>query len=122
MRFLLDANLPRSVTGLLSAYGHRFEFARDIGLGAAADEQIAAHAQATDAVLLTRDLGFADTRRYPPTQFAGLVVIRLPDDSPAADIVKLIERFLREPQFLVSLRGRLAIVEADRVRFRPPVP
>jgi hypothetical protein len=37
----------------------------------------------------------------------------------AEDIVRVTERFLREPTFVVSLVGRLAIVEQDRVRFRP---
>ena len=47
MRFLLDANMPRSTLALLARLGHTGEHARDIGLGQAPDAQIAARAAAT---------------------------------------------------------------------------
>jgi predicted nuclease of predicted toxin-antitoxin system len=118
MRFLIDANLPRSAVGLLVGFGHEVDFARDIGLASAPDEQIAIRAQETSAM---RDMDFADIRRYPPSQYAGIVVLRLPDDAVAQEIVRVIERFIKEHQFLDALNGRLAIVETDRVRFRPPL-
>jgi predicted nuclease of predicted toxin-antitoxin system len=92
MRFLIDANLPRSAVRLLVGLGHFVDFARDIGLASATDEAIARRAQESAAALLTRDLDFSDIRRYP-----------------------------REHRYLDALPGRLAIVEPDRVRFRPPV-
>ena len=81
---------------------------------------IAARARLTGAVLLTRDLDFANVRQYPPEDYPGLVVLRLPDDATADVIAGVIERFVREPTFLAASSGRLAIVEPDRVRFRPP--
>jgi predicted nuclease of predicted toxin-antitoxin system len=119
MLFFVDANLPRSVTALLIGLGHQVEFARDAGLGAATDTEIAAHVQKTSAALLTRDLDFGDVRRYPPEDYNGIVVLRLPDDMSAGDIVQVLERFLHEPMFVERLRRRLAIVEPNRVRFRP---
>jgi predicted nuclease of predicted toxin-antitoxin system len=74
VRFLIDANLPRSLAELVSKLGHDVQFARDVGLGT------------------------------------------------APDIVSVAERFLREQRFLSHLSGRLAVVERDRVRFRPPLP
>jgi len=121
MRFLIDANLPRAVIAALERAGHQVEFARDVGLEAAPDEQIAARARESGAALLTRDMDFADVRRYPPDQYFGIVVVRLPDTAVALEIVHVLERFLLEPGFLEPLSGRLAIVEVDRVRFRPPV-
>jgi hypothetical protein len=44
MRFLIDANLPRAVIAVVQSLGHQVEFARDIGLASATDEQIAQHA------------------------------------------------------------------------------
>ena len=121
MLFFVDANLPRSVTALLIGLGHQVEFARDAGFGSATDIEIAAHVRETRAVLLTRDLDFGDVRRYPPDDYGGIVVLRLPDDMIAGDIVHVLERFLREPVFVERLPGRLAIVEPNRVRFRPPL-
>jgi predicted nuclease of predicted toxin-antitoxin system len=119
--FLVDANLRRSVVALLLKLGHHVEFARDIGLAAAPDKDIAARTRLTGAALLTRDLDFADVRRYPPEDYAGIVVLRLPGDATARTIVRVVERFVREPAFLDALSGRVAIVESDRVRFRPPL-
>jgi predicted nuclease of predicted toxin-antitoxin system len=121
MRFLIDANLPRAVIGVVQSLGHEVEFARDIGLASATDEQIAKHALQYAAALLTRDLDFADIRRYPPDRYSGIVVLRLPDTAVAEEIAAAVKRFLSEPGFIASLAGRLAIVEGDRVRFRPPL-
>lgn len=121
MRFLIDANLPRAAIVVCQKFGHQVEFARDIGLAAASDAQIAERARESGAALLTRDLDFADVRRYPPDQYQGIVVLRLPDTTVALEIARVLERFLMEPGFLEPLAGRLAIVEIDRVRFRPPL-
>jgi predicted nuclease of predicted toxin-antitoxin system len=121
MRFLIDANLPRAAILVCQEFGHQVEFARDIGLAAASDAQIAERARESGAALLTRDLDFADVRRYPPDQYPGIVVLRLPDTTVALEIAHVLERFLMEPGFLEPLAGRLAIVEMDRVRFRPPL-
>ena len=119
MRFLLDANLPRSLLAAMLALGHDVEFVRDIGLGDAADDEIAARARSNSAVIVTRDLDFADVRHYPPQIHSGIVVLRLPDNVIAADVVDVMMRFLSVPAFIDRLQGRLAIVETDRVRFRP---
>ena len=121
MRLLIDANLPRAAIVVCQKFGHQVEFARDIGLAAASDAQIAERARESGAALLTRDLDFADVRRYPPDQYPGIVVRRLPDTTVALEIAHVLERFLMEPGFLEPLAGRLAIVEIDRVRFRPPL-
>jgi predicted nuclease of predicted toxin-antitoxin system len=121
MRFLLDANMPRSAVALLLKCGHEVEFARDIGLQAAPDDQIASHAIQSRAVLLTRDLDFSDVRRYPPEKYPGIVVLRLTDIATASEVTRVLERFLAEPAFLGALSRRLVILEVDRVRFRPPL-
>jgi predicted nuclease of predicted toxin-antitoxin system len=105
----------------LQKLGHNAEFARDVGLAAAPDRDIAARAKLTGAVLLSRDLDFANIREFPPEDYAGIVVLRLPDDATARTIVEVVERFARAREFPDGVRGRVAIVEIDRVRFRPPL-
>jgi predicted nuclease of predicted toxin-antitoxin system len=119
MRFLVDANLPRSALGLLQGFGHVAEHVSDCGLAAASDFDIAARACGTRAALLTRDLDFADIRRYPPAHYQGLVVIRLPDDAIAKKILSLLERFLKQTELVAQLPGHIVILEKGRVRFRP---
>ncbi len=119
MRFLVDANLPRSLVAAIARLGHEVEFARDVGLGSAPDDAVATRARERAAAIVTRDLDFADVRNYPPEQFAGIVVIRVPDDMQAAQIVQVALSFFRVAKFMDNLSGRLAIVEPDRVRIRP---
>ena len=66
--------------------------------------------------LITLDLDFSDIRAYPPNRYFGLVVIRLRQQDRAAVIdcvTKLIPVLDNE-----QLRGRLWIVEENRVRVR----
>jgi predicted nuclease of predicted toxin-antitoxin system len=122
MRFLVDANMPRSTLALLAGLGHVGEHIRDLGLGDAPDAQIAARARQTGAAILTRDVDFADIRHYPPPEFAGIIVLRMPDDAVAPAIVSLLERFLKQTALAAQLPGHLVILEPDRVRFRPALP
>jgi predicted nuclease of predicted toxin-antitoxin system len=119
MRFFVDANMPRSTLAMLARLGHQGEFARDTGLANAPDSQIAAHTRASRAALITRDMDFADVRHYPPADYQGIVVLRMPDDTTAQSITNLLERFLKQAEIISQLPGHLVILEPDRVRVRP---
>ena len=113
--------MPRSAIDAIAKSGHQVEFARDIGFATAPDVQIAARARQSGTALITRDLDFSDVRQYPPELYAGIVVLRLPEHFTAVEIVTVLARFLAEPRFVENLQGRLAIVDENRVRFRPPL-
>lgn len=119
MRFLVDASLPRSAAVLLRRLGHDAVDVRDVGMRSAADDTIAAHAKRNGYVLVTRDSDFADIRNYPPSDYAGILVLKLHEDATAVQVVKLLETFASREDLLAHLSGRLAILEAWRVRFRP---
>lgn len=119
MRFLIDADLPRSIKTLLEKFGHEAIDVRDIGLRSAKDQVIARYAQDHQACLLTGDFGFADIRNYPPETFYGIVVLGLPRDATGAFILHLVEEILRQSEVLARLPRKLAIVEAGRIRLRP---
>ena len=119
MKFLLDANMPRSAASLLRELGHQVEDVRDALPDGADDATVAAHAQAGQFILITRDFDFADIRNYPPKDYAGIIVLELPDDAIAAQVNQALQSFASKPELLARLPGRLAIVESWRVRFRP---
>jgi predicted nuclease of predicted toxin-antitoxin system len=119
MRFLLDANMPRSAASLLRSLGHEAEDVRDALLSGADDSLVAAHARARGFALVTRDFDFSDIRNYPPENYSGLVVLQLPDDATAPQINRTLEAFVTNLEWVSRLPGRLAIVESWRVRFRP---
>jgi predicted nuclease of predicted toxin-antitoxin system len=119
VKFLLDANMPRAAAEVMRMRGHSAERVRDIGLGDASDVRIAQHALSIGAVLVTRDLDFADVRRYPPSQHGGLIVLRMPDESTAIQIADVVGRFLALTDLVLKLPGHLVILEPGRARFRP---
>ena len=119
MRFLIDADLPRSTKALLERFGHEAIDVRDIGLRSAKDPVIALYAQNNQACLLTGDFGFADIRNYPPETYYGIVVLGLPRDATSDFILQLIEEILRQSEVLARIPRKLAIVEAGRIRLRP---
>ena len=119
MRFLIDADLPRSAKPLLERLGHEAIDVRDVGLRSAKDPVIARYAQEHQACLLTGDFGFADIRNYPPQNYHGIVVLKLPRDATASFILGLIEEMLRQNEVIARLSRTLAIVEAGRIRLRP---
>ena len=118
MRFLVDEDLPLSTGELLQRYGHEIQDVRNIGLRGAKDPQIAAYAKAQGLCIVTGDIGFSDIRNYPPAEYAGLVVLRVPRTATASLILGLLEKLLQQPALVVRLPGSLAIVESGRVRIR----
>jgi predicted nuclease of predicted toxin-antitoxin system len=119
LRFLVDASLPRSAAEALQRLGHEVVDVRDVGLGGAIDPVIADRARSDHSVLITRDFDFADIRNYPPADYSGIVVLDLPNQSTAAQVVRALEAFVSNTEWLALLPGRLAIVESTRARFRP---
>jgi predicted nuclease of predicted toxin-antitoxin system len=120
MKFLLDANMPRSAASLLREFGHEVEDVRDVLPNGTDDATVAADAR--QLILITRDFDFADIRNYPPDNYAGIIVLELPDDAIASQVNQALQSFVSQPELLARLTGRLAIVESWRVRFRPHEP
>jgi predicted nuclease of predicted toxin-antitoxin system len=120
LRFLVDADLPRSAAALLRSHGHDVVDVRDVGLGAAPDAEIARLARDETRCLVTADFGFADVRNYPPRSYSGILVLSLPAGATARLILRLIEAVMQQPEVLARLGGRLAVVEPGRLRLRPP--
>lgn len=119
MRFLIDEDLPRSTGDLLRRYGHEAIDVRDIGLRGAKDSEIAAYARKEGLALLTGDFDFSDIRNYPPSQYAGIIVVNPdPQKATARAILGLLESFLTQKNLLAKLAGRLAVVRPEHIRVR----
>ena len=64
VRFLVDAQLPPRFAEQLREIGYAADHVNDIGLGAATDDVIAAHALTSGAVIVTKDADFATLGRH----------------------------------------------------------
>ncbi len=61
--------MPRSATAAVRRSGHDASDVRDIGMGSAADTEIARYARDHGLARVTRDFDFADIRNYPPADY-----------------------------------------------------
>lgn len=89
---------------------------RDIGLGAAKDEDIVKHALRSSRIIVTGNLGFGSTVRHP--QHPGAIIVRL----HRAHTSKQLNERLRSFFTSVSedkIRDTIVIVESTRYRRRP---
>lgn len=116
MRIKLDENLgSRRVSDRLRSAGHDVATVQEQALHSAADDRLAKICREEDRCLVTLDLGFADSVRYVPSRYAGIVVLRLPAKVSVSDvdfaISTLVSALTRE-----SARGKLWIVQGRRIR------
>jgi predicted nuclease of predicted toxin-antitoxin system len=115
-RFLTDEDVPRSTARSLREAGYDAVDVRDVGLRGKHDQTVFEYAQKEGRILITCDLGFANTLAFPPTEHQGVIVVRIPDtvSIPAfnSEILNAITRLSDQ------LFHHLAILEIGRVRLR----
>jgi predicted nuclease of predicted toxin-antitoxin system len=123
VNFLVDENMPRTLAPQIASLGFNVQDVRDIGLRARPDSEVMETAIATDAIIITRDRGFANPKTWPTEFTAGMIFVDLPSNTPAkivnARVLELIAKRLP-----VSLLGAITRVEPNRalsqiVRRRP---
>jgi predicted nuclease of predicted toxin-antitoxin system len=116
LRFKIDENLPADCAVILFHAGFEADTVFDEDLVGSDDSVIASRYRAEDRILVTLDLDFSNIRAYPPSQHAGIIVLR-PKRQDKRTVLKLMERLIlalakRTPA------GELWIVETDRIRLR----
>lgn len=80
------------------------------------DAVIANRSRAEERILVTLDLDFSNMRAYPPSQYAGIIVLR-PKRQDKRTILMLMGRLILALANRAPAR-ELWIVETDRIRFR----
>lgn len=116
MKFKLDENLSPSLAALFADAGHDAHSVVQQALGGQPDERVIDVCRIEGRTLVTLDLDFSNILTYPPTNFSGIVVLRLPDQAHAtveAAIQRVIDLLHAEP-----IVGTLWIVEERRIRIR----
>jgi predicted nuclease of predicted toxin-antitoxin system len=115
MLIKLDENLGERGRGMMSAAGHDVATVADEGLAGADDPRVIEVCAAEHRCLVTLDLDFSNPFVFPPEQFAGIAVLRLPrrvtPDNLYATLGTLISALAQQP-----IEGKLWIVEGHRIR------
>ena len=116
MKFFLDACMPYSSKEVFERFaevGH----ARDAGLAKAVDKEIIEYASRHKAIIVSKDLEFANIIFYPINLHCGVILLRLPSYFTARQINSILEEFLNSVD-IKELINSITIVEAGRYRIR----
>jgi predicted nuclease of predicted toxin-antitoxin system len=115
MKFLIDADCPRSIAGSLKTLGHEVIDIRDTN-PRASDQGIYDFIKKNSLILITRDTDFGNILRYPVTTRCGIILLRVYLLS-VREIISIIEDLLsRLPKEV--LVGSLIIAQKGRYRIR----
>jgi predicted nuclease of predicted toxin-antitoxin system len=113
MKFLIDADCPRSIGVALIDSGHIVKDIRDIK-PSASDEEIYELIKRESLILITRDTDFGNILRYPTTPNSGIILLRVSLLS-AAEIIILINDLLGRITER-DLLGSITVVRKGRYR------
>ena len=114
MKFLIDADSPHSLMGILGKYGYKAVHVRHV-LGSASDDEIYDYAQKNNCIIVTRDLGFAET--FLKNKGIGLILMRLPYYFTVDKINKIFEQFLKEANAKGLIKS-ITVIELGRYRIK----
>jgi len=116
VKFKLDENLPVSSAAILTTAGHDVDTVIAEGLVGVPDQDVVAVATTTGRILITLDRGLGDIRAYPPGSHAGIVVLRLTDQSATAASKAVSDlATLTDPD---SLAGAVSVLQRGLLRIR----
>lgn len=119
MKFKTDENMPIEAADDFRQAGHDAMTVADQHLAGQPDVRVADVCKAEGRVVVTLDLDFADIRAYPPSDYAGIIVLR-PSVQTSANIRRLVGQVIAllptEP-----LIEHLWIVDEGQIRIRAGV-
>ena len=116
MLFKVDENLHEDVAEFLRQHGHDAVTVFDQNLQGHSDVEVAEVCRLEGRAILTQDLDFGNILAFPPQDYAGIVVLRLGDQSRPA-VLAVVGRLL--PLFNAGdFAGCLWTVDELNIRVR----
>ena len=115
MKVKLDENLGVMGAVFLKAAGFDVVTVADQNLLSRPDADLARICATEGRCLVTLDRDFSDPLRYPPSRYAGIIVVRLPGQFRLPQLERALALVV-EASKQTDVRGRLWIAEVDRIR------
>jgi predicted nuclease of predicted toxin-antitoxin system len=116
MKFKTDENMPVEAAEDMRQAGHDAMTVADQHMAGQPDVRVAEVCRTEGRALLTLDLDFSDIRVYPPSDYAGIIVLR-----PSVQTIINIRRLVGQVIALLPtepLAGNLWIVDEGQIRIR----
>ena len=116
MKFLIDADIPKSIFHLLKKIGHDVTDVRNSKFPGMSDDEVYNLAIKEQRIIITRDLDFSNILHYPPGEHCGIIILRVQMLSieKMALLVKDMLNSITEEE----VKGSLIIIQKDRYRIR----
>lgn len=123
MNVKLDENLGNlRVATWLRLAGHNVVTVREQGLTSTPDEQLIRICRSEGRCLITSDRGFGNRMRFIPSEYAGIVVIRLQSRHTFADLREAIDALILALEE-AEVTGKLWIIQGGSIQeYRPIEP
>lgn len=117
MKFFLDANIPYSSIKKFEELHLDAIHARDVGFSQADDDEIMKYAAMERRILVTKDRGFANIIRFPPSSHNGIIIVRFPYFFNASRFADSLGEFLSAVD-LRMLEDAITVARVGRYRIR----
>jgi predicted nuclease of predicted toxin-antitoxin system len=119
LRFLADHCISNTIVRTLRDAAHQVVRLREVLPVESPDGTVIAKAQEIDAILLSMNGDFADIVSYPPKNYRGIVALQMRNHAEVLEelLVRLTE-YLRVHSAMEHYRGKLLVVEVNRIRIR----
>lgn len=119
MRLKLDENVDIRAATLLRVAGYDVATVPGQGLSSTPDVQLIDICRNEGRCLVTLDRGFGNRIRFPPSDYAGIVLIRLPSRPTFEDWREAVETLIRGLDD-AEVEGKLWIIQQGTIQeYRP---
>lgn len=116
MNIKLDENLGNlRIVTLLRLAGHDVATVKEQGLTSTPDEELIDICHTEARCLVTIDRGFGNRLKYKPSNYTGIVVMRLPPRPNFADYRKVAETLIAGLE-RADVTGKLWIIQAGSIQ------
>lgn len=116
LRIKVDEDLPRAIAEMFRQAGHDAVTVSDQRISGYPDEKLWQVIQREQRLLITADVAIADVRHHPPGSHAGVVLLRLQDETRIG-YRELAQRLLSSDR-LSEISRAITVVSIDRIRIR----
>jgi len=118
--FLIDEDCPLSLEKLLNSKGYDTIHVKTSGLSGTKDPELFVFAQKEQRIIISRDLGWANIKTYPPNTHCGLIILRFPFEAIATEIRQVLEQFIDRVD-MSEIVGATVIVDKNKFRIRKSI-
>ena len=119
LRFLADHCVSNTVVRTLRDATHEVVRLKDVLPVESPDSIVIAKALEINAILLSMNGDFADIVTYPPKNYKGIVALQMRNHAEVLNhLLVRLTGYLRLHPSMEHYRGKLLVVEVDRIRIR----